>query len=260
MLIGYGVNQLDGSVKTDPVFTADCVPYTITPDEPITRPFGLGGAIDPSKPEASFFRALFADPLHLPSGRWQIFALTSIDEGSTCTASPTDLRASIQIDVISGDAPIPSPQSLSCGNDMMLVDHTGLVAGCESQVFVEAEPGVTVAGNQITAQWYGAMCQPVVSGSFSASEGGLILAMTQTSGPYPSDAPSCAGGPMQRALSLTLNAPMHVIVRATINGEELPTLASPPESSPAATAPRVRHDDHFDRHDRSRRFVYRRGR
>ena len=103
-LVGYGVNQIGGTIRTEPVFTADCGPHVISADHPLREPFRLSGGFDSNDPAASFLRALFTDPaVHLPPGSWEISAVAIFDEGSTCTANPTQLRASITVEVVPRD-------------------------------------------------------------------------------------------------------------------------------------------------------------
>jgi hypothetical protein len=88
-LVSFSFQQLDGSLRMDPVSRLMCSsPTTLTRREPATfRPVKSIAYVG-EDPNAEFYRAWYEDPvLHLPRGRWQIVAQSTIYDGTTCIAS-----------------------------------------------------------------------------------------------------------------------------------------------------------------------------
>jgi hypothetical protein len=99
-VVNFGLVEESGDRRMDPVWEADCGPHEITPDEPLGFPFTKSGSYSEDDPDADFWEAYFADPeLRLPAGEWQVFAQASFDPGETCTATPTEMTASIVLTV-----------------------------------------------------------------------------------------------------------------------------------------------------------------
>lgn len=110
-LIGFGIDEVDGSRHMEPVFTFDCAPYRLEAGKPMTSPIQKSGGYSEDEPNAEFYRSFFADPaVHLPPGDWKISAVASFVEGQGCSGQSHDMRASILVHVLP-----PSPTSEPSG-------------------------------------------------------------------------------------------------------------------------------------------------
>lgn len=172
---------------------------------------------------------------------WDWYAVGRLSQPAPALATPSlDHRQTPAVQSTPSAAPLPSGQ-LSCGNDTTLADATGLVESCSSNFSEQFSQtmGLITTPNTITAMWVGAMCQPIIQVVFEGGPTGYDLAITPGSPPYPSAAPSCAGGPVSMTLTLALRTPVAGAITATFDGQALPTLsaASPtPDVGPTPSA------------------------
>ncbi len=110
-LIGFGIDEVDGSRHMGPAFTADCAPYRLEAGKPMTSPIKKSGGFSAEDPNAAFYNGFFADPaVHLPPGDWTISAVASFVEGQGCSGQSHDMRASILVHVLP-----PSPSAEPSG-------------------------------------------------------------------------------------------------------------------------------------------------
>lgn len=99
-LVGFAIERDSPHLRIDPVWTMDCVPYSLPRDQALTYAFSKSGGYAPEDPNADFFRAYFASrQLRLPAGRWTITAIANFNEGSDCRGPLHNLSASISLTV-----------------------------------------------------------------------------------------------------------------------------------------------------------------
>jgi hypothetical protein len=99
-LVIFSWEQLDGRLRQDGIWTADCGPYTIDLGQPLAAPFAKSGAVLGDGPEAEFWRQYFEDPVfRLPAGRYRIHALTNFFVGE-CGGPEHRLDAAVEITVL----------------------------------------------------------------------------------------------------------------------------------------------------------------
>jgi hypothetical protein len=100
-LLGFGIDEVNGSRHMGPAWTLDCHTYRLVRDNPMTSPIRKSGGFSADEPNADFYRSFFADPVvHLPPGDWKITAVASFVEGQRCTGQDHLLQASIVIHVL----------------------------------------------------------------------------------------------------------------------------------------------------------------
>jgi hypothetical protein len=99
-LVGFAIERDSPHLRVDPVWTMDCVPYSLPRDQALTYAFSKSGGYAPEDPNADFFRAYFASrQLRLPAGRWTITAIANFNEGTDCRGPLHNLSASISLTV-----------------------------------------------------------------------------------------------------------------------------------------------------------------
>ena len=99
-VIAFSYVEVGGTRRVDPIWTADCGPHPIGPENPITADLSKSGAIDGTGPEADFLRSFFADPqVRLPAGTWDISAVTQFLDGDACSGTSHTMKATVRITV-----------------------------------------------------------------------------------------------------------------------------------------------------------------
>ena len=98
-LVGFGVASAPAGIDIQPLFTSDCVRYTLTPAHPATYRFSKSGSgVAPNDPLASFMAAYFSSPdLRLPAGTWTISAQATIYATPDCSGGRSDLSSSLTV-------------------------------------------------------------------------------------------------------------------------------------------------------------------
>jgi len=98
-LVGFGLRQLDGHLRMDPLWEQSCRTYPMKRDAVVAVPFAKSGGFIPTDPDGPFWQAFFADPvLHLPAGTWQIDAILDAYLGA-CGGEHHALTASVTVRV-----------------------------------------------------------------------------------------------------------------------------------------------------------------
>ena len=113
---------------------------------------------------------------------------------------------------------------------MALTDPDQLVAGCDAVIYGSQGQGVQVMNNVVVAGWRAAMCWGDVRAVVEREAASLEISITQHAPVLPVNAPSCTGGVLPVALTVTFKSPIGDDVRATFNGQELNRLDSPSPS------------------------------
>jgi hypothetical protein len=109
-LLGFGIDEVNGSRHMGPAWRLDCHTYRLIRDHPMTSPINKSGGFSADEPNANFYRAFFADPVvHLPPGDWRITAVAHFVEGTACGGASRELRASILIHVLPKSGAVASP-------------------------------------------------------------------------------------------------------------------------------------------------------
>lgn len=99
-LVGFGLESVDGRIKVEPLFTADCARHRFVRGEPDRYPFVKSGSSPDGDPMADFYDAYFSSrELRLPAGTWTISAQTTVYPTGLCDRSPDRLLASVTIEV-----------------------------------------------------------------------------------------------------------------------------------------------------------------
>ena len=199
-----------------------------------------GDSLRPQRAVYAVARRLYGQFCVTESPCWDWSVVGRLSQAGPNVAPPSvDAEQTPAVEATASAVPLQSGNELSCGNDMTVLDMTGLVASCSSNVaLVPSQPaGLIATPTVITAMWTGAMCQPITQAAFNETGSGYELAISPSSPPYPSGAPLCAGGPLAMTLTLTLRTPVSAAITATFGGQDLPYLASPsPSPSTAAGA------------------------
>lgn len=108
--LGFGIEQLDGPIDTQPGWRTSCRHEIWAPGEVRSEPFAKSGGFGADDPMAEFWRAYFDEPdLILPAGRYRVFALVDYDIDD-CSAAESVLTADVRFEVIEA-APPPSPRT-----------------------------------------------------------------------------------------------------------------------------------------------------
>jgi hypothetical protein len=106
--LGFGIEQLDGPIDTQPGWRASCGHDTWAPGEVRTEPFAKSGGFSADDPMAGFWRAYFDEPdLILPAGQYRVFAVVDYDLDD-CSIDESILTAEVRFDVVEPSAS-PSP-------------------------------------------------------------------------------------------------------------------------------------------------------
>jgi hypothetical protein len=78
-----------------------CARQVIARATPLRAPFAKSGGFTGADPDATIWRAYFADPaLHLPAGRWQVTASAAFYTGDGCSGQAHGLDASVTVVVL----------------------------------------------------------------------------------------------------------------------------------------------------------------
>ena len=101
-VIGFSVEEVNGTRRMGPVSDDTCRPFTIGPGQPMTAPYAKSGGFTAEDPNAAFYRQFFADPLfRLPEGAWRVTVHASFSTGADCGGGrQVDLAATVQITVL----------------------------------------------------------------------------------------------------------------------------------------------------------------
>lgn len=99
-VIGFGLRQLDGTVRVDPAWHFQCLPFELRRDRPRRQSFNKSGLAGDAS-NASFYSSFFADSqLRLPAGRWELYAMADLAPvGQMDCQDDITLRTSTQITV-----------------------------------------------------------------------------------------------------------------------------------------------------------------
>lgn len=204
-LIGFGIEQVDGTLRMEPAFDASCTPHTLSAGVPVVEPFSKSGGFSDDDPDAGFWREWFSDPVPtLPAGTWRVKALASF--GLDGCRSVRTLEASIvvhvgpepqrtpEIEAPTPDvAPTPqAPQVISCPpvRDSLgdvaptVVDETGIVERCLAATPVGGPPATNPEGDLSVLQleWSGSSCHAAARLSLARTATGYSLDITPTGG------------------------------------------------------------------------------
>jgi hypothetical protein len=88
-LVGFSLEQVDGDLDVSGISTADCRPYVLTRDEPISSSYRKSGGVSPGDPGSAAIRAFLADPIfRLPAGSFIVRATFTGYLGSCDSALP----------------------------------------------------------------------------------------------------------------------------------------------------------------------------
>lgn len=100
-VFGFSFHEVDGAGRgMDPVFTADCVPYRIGIDLPITSPIVKSGAVSGDEPDAAFKSSFLKDSgVRLPVGTWDITAQAGFVDGANCDGEGHTIKATVRVHV-----------------------------------------------------------------------------------------------------------------------------------------------------------------
>ena len=97
-LVGFAIDELDGTRDQLPSATSDCAAYEFTRNEAMSVPFTKSGGYDLTEPDGQFWQQFFKDPqLRLPRGRWRISAVTDFTTPGGCQGEKHALRASVDL-------------------------------------------------------------------------------------------------------------------------------------------------------------------
>lgn len=117
-VVAFGVEQIGGPHRVDPVIRLSCSQFSFERGRPELYPFDKSGGFYPEMPDADFIRAYLnisgnvPDPvLRLPAGTWSIFAVTDLAEGECGGTVRHTLRAAMTIVVEGADASTPEPST-----------------------------------------------------------------------------------------------------------------------------------------------------
>lgn len=99
-LIGFRYSQIDGSHRVEPVSTADCRHYEISPATPMNAPLSKSGGFSPDQPDFEFLRSFLTSPdVRLPAGTWDVSAVTQFTEGDSCGLGGHSMTATVRVTV-----------------------------------------------------------------------------------------------------------------------------------------------------------------
>jgi hypothetical protein len=97
-LIVFGYAEVGGKRSFGPASDLACATTTLDPATPNNVPIGKSGGWDPNNPaDAWIVQFNNADGIRLPAGTWDVTAEAQFTEGSTCSATPHDLRATLRV-------------------------------------------------------------------------------------------------------------------------------------------------------------------
>ncbi|MEO8470370.1 MAG: hypothetical protein ABI573_11975 [Chloroflexota bacterium] len=115
-VVGFGVEQIGGLHRVDPVSAQSCRQSSFEHGQPEAYPFSKSGGFSPEMPDAEFIRAYLnisgnkPDPaLRLPAGTWSIFAITDLAEGDCGGTVRHQLKAAITVTVDESSVASESP-------------------------------------------------------------------------------------------------------------------------------------------------------
>ena len=118
-VVAFGVEQIGGPHRVDPVIRQSCGQFSFERGQPEPYPFGKSGGFYLEMPDADFIRAYLniagnvPDPvLRLPAGTWSIFAVTDLAEGDCGGTVRHRLKAAITVVVEGADASTLEPSTL----------------------------------------------------------------------------------------------------------------------------------------------------
>jgi hypothetical protein len=99
-VIGFGLRQLDGTVRVDPAWHLQCLPFELRRNRTRRQSFNKSGVAGEAT-NASFYSSFFDDSqLRLPAGRWELYAMADLAPvGQMDCQDDITLRASTQITV-----------------------------------------------------------------------------------------------------------------------------------------------------------------
>ena len=208
-LIGFGIEQVDGTLRMDPASDASCNLHTLAAGVDLVEPFSKSGGYSDTDPDADFWREYFSDPsLQLPTGAWRIKAIATfgLDE---CRSSRS-LEASILVTV--GAQPEPEPSSEAPTPDVAptqqaappeasvihcppvreslgavaptVIDATGLVERCVAATPVGGPPVTNPGGDLSVLQldWSGSSCDAAATISLTGTAGSYDVRITPAAG------------------------------------------------------------------------------
>jgi hypothetical protein len=96
-LITFSYSEIGGRRSMGGEATADCRPYTIAADDPMTEQLTHSASWSSDDPDAAFYEAFAQGPdVRLPPGAWQVTARATF-LGADCTMPEHDMRASTVI-------------------------------------------------------------------------------------------------------------------------------------------------------------------
>ena len=115
-VVGFGVEQIGGPHRVDPVTRQSCRQSSFQGGKPEPYPYVKSGGFSPEMPDAEFIKAYLnvsgnkPDPtLRLPAGTWSIFAVTDLAEGDCGGTVRHQLKAAITVVVDDADVAVASP-------------------------------------------------------------------------------------------------------------------------------------------------------
>jgi hypothetical protein len=100
-VFGFSFHEVGGGGRgIDPVFTADCTPYRIGVEQPITSAIIKSGAVSGAEPDAAFKSSFLDDPIvRLPIGMWDITAQAGFVDGANCEGEGHSIKATVRVQV-----------------------------------------------------------------------------------------------------------------------------------------------------------------
>jgi len=97
-IIVFGYAEVGGKRAFGPASDLVCAPTTIDPATALNVPLGKSGGYDPNNPDDAWIVPfLNADGVRLPAGNWDVTAEAQFTEGTACSATPRDLRATLRV-------------------------------------------------------------------------------------------------------------------------------------------------------------------